>query len=672
MAADYYIICLLRQRLILWHNRRLILAVIFRLVSHMLRILSLCLLLSLQPAIAADTLSDQRDLFQRVEHDLKRGVRSSYLNTRDVMKDYPLYPYLVYLDVKRRLAKVSDETVISLLHKYDDSVISDYLRYRWLQHRSRSGHWAIAPEYYIPSPYLTDESMPCHHAHALLKHGRAREAREQILSLWLVNFSQPAACDPVFAYAKENGIIGDEETWQRILLVIEKRRMSLANYLARGLSSGLKRHYRLLQQAYHNPLRILSQADEDFFSSPYRRDIFLYAIKRERKKNFDRAATIWVSVRRQAENYASFQDRVHYSLGLFAALQLEAERGYRYLSHLSSSAHTPESRYWLIRSALRLYDWNAVLRSIDMLPDDKQSYPQWMYWRARALEQTGRSEQAREILRALAQRSNYYGYLAADRIGAIYRLEKSAPDYTRQSLKEIENLPAVRRIREFILLKRWFDARREMNYLVGKLGKTARMRLAVLCRQWNWSSGVVQALAADTFRGETNLRFPLPWRDLVARESGRSGLPEHWLYGVMRRESAFMPQIKSPVGAIGVMQLMPRTARSVAKRLRIKAPSKARLTDTKLNLQLGASYLAHLYKMNNQHLPLSLAAYNAGPSRVKVWLRRTPVRDADIWIDTIPFDETRLYVRAVLFYMTVYQYKLQARADRLKTLLSIG
>ena len=636
----------------------------------MLQLPLLCLLFCLQAA-AAPSPGAQRDLFQRVEHDLKRGVHSSYLSAREKLRDYPLYPYLVYRDVGRRIARISDREMIALLKRYGGTVVGDRLRHRWLKHRARHGRWSVVAEHYVPSSYITDRAMPCYYARALLERGRAAEARELVTSLWLVGFSQAPACDAVFARAKRLGIIGDEQIWRRILLVLEKRRVRLADYLARSLSSRMAGDYRRLRQAHHNPPGVLSRMEPGSLSSPYQRDILLHALKREQKNNLPRAMRLWASLRGRVKDYPGFLNRVHTELGLAAAHQLESQTAYSQLTLLPPSARTPKAHDRLIRSALRLGRWHTVLREIEALGHDTRAEPQWRYWKARALQQTGRREQAAEIWRALARRSGYYGFLAADRIGAAYRWSAPYSVHASPAPGAIADLPAFKRVREFVLLNRLFDARREMNYLTDGLDVPARMQLAAWCRSRGWSSGVVQALASDAFLGETDLRFPMPWRELVAREAKRSRLPQHLIYGVMRRESGFVPRIKSSAGAVGLMQLMPATARETARRLRLSRPSPVRLLNPALNVRLGASYLSRVYGKNGRRLPLALAAYNAGPLRVKRWLAQTPVTDADVWIDTIPFDETRLYVRAVLFYSAAYQHKLQGRADRLKSVLSI-
>jgi len=625
--------------------------------------------------VAATGIEAQRVLFDRAERDLKRGKRKSYLRSSAALRDYPLYPWLAYRDMARRISRVPDDRVIAFLKRHDGTPVADRLRHRWLKHRARRGRWALFARHYQPSPYITDKAMPCWYAKALLRTKRLDEAAAAARELWLVAFSQPPQCDEVFRWARRQGVVDDMLVWRRILLVVQKRKMRLADHLARGLGADARKWYPRLKKARRRPLRTLKEIRRQPVESPYMRDILSYSLlraQRDERDNLARIAALWPAIRRRFADYPDWLHREERSFGLYAAWRLESQIAYDHLSRLPPPVHTDESRFWTIRSALRIGNWHYVLHALALLDGAQKDNPKWRYWRARALHGLGRREEAAAIWRALSRLRNYYGYLAADRIGAAYRFDSPPPAFSAGELAEIKRLPAVRRAYEFYRLRRPFDARRELNYLLDGLDAPSRMKLALLCRDWGWDAGAVQALAHDDFTGELMLRFPMPWRELVGAEARRAGVPEHWLYGIMRRESAFLPQVKSPVGALGLMQLMPRTARIVARKLRLRRPSHKRLLEPALNIRLGAAYLKHLHKLNGGRLAPALASYNAGYTRARRWLATAPVQAPDVWVDTIPFDETRLYVRAVLFYMTVYQHKIEGRATRLASLMPIS
>ncbi len=644
------------------------------LIGKLSACLAVLLLLVPAPAAAAAPAADveaQRTSFDRIERDLKRGKRGSWRRFSGSLRDYPLYPYLVYRDLERRLSQVADDEVVAFLARHDGSPVADKLRHKWLKQRARRGRWRPFVEHYAPSKYVIDKAMPCLYAKALLRTKRLEEAAAAVRALWLVGFSQPSECDEVFRWALRRGVVGEALVWQRILLVVRQGRLRLAGHLSRHLGVPARAHYRLLVRAHRHPFRTLREVSRHPPSSSRVRDVLAHAMRRAQRADLGRARASWPGLRGAFADYPDWLHRAAHDFGLAAARQLQPELAYEFLSRLPPAHRSEEARLWMTRSALRMENWHYVLHAIALLDEKRRGEAQWRYWRARALYGVGRRAQAAAIWRALARDGNYYGYLAADRSGAAYRLDGAPPDFLERELATLQSRPAVTRAYEFFTLRRPFDARRELAYLVDDLDTATRVKLAVLCRDWGWAAGTVQALAHEDFHGELALRYPVPWPELVAREARRARVPEYWLYAVMRRESAFLAAVKSPAGAIGLMQLMPATARVVARKLRLRRPSRRSLTEPALNLRLGATYLRQLYNLNGGRLAPALASYNAGYSRAKRWLAATPTAAPDVWVDTIPIDETRRYVRAVLFYVTVYQHKLEGRAQRLQSVMAI-
>ena len=368
--------------------------------------------------------------------------------------------------------------------------------------------------------------------------------------------------------------------------------------------------------------------------------------------------------------YSEVYAQARKDLGIAACWQLEPEIGLYYLSSLNSVVADKDFYYWRIRCALRLQKWKTVLETIAALDEQDRTSSKWLYWRARALEGLGRDKAAMATWRRGASEASYYGYLAADRIGAPYALSTTLPEVGQKTLNKVRDSDAMKRIYEFYDMQRIFDARREMLYLLPTMSEEERLGIALLCRQWGRATCAIEALSDPIFwHKELELRFPMPYRRLVGMQARQADLSEYWIYAVMRRESAFIEDIKSPAGALGLMQLMPATARSVAKGAKLSYASNRSLLQPELNMRLGSTYLKQMYSVNDQNWAAALASYNAGQHRVKKWKSQSPVYDADIWIETIPFYETRRYVRAVLFYAVVYYYKLHRKAIRLKTLL---
>ncbi|MXX98576.1 MAG: lytic transglycosylase domain-containing protein [Gammaproteobacteria bacterium] len=618
---------------------------------------------------ANQSLEEQRALYSRAEQALKQGQRTLFLQQQDSLRDYPLYPYLLYLDMAGRLDSLKPETIANFLIRHEGTPIADKLRYKWLKHLAARNNRHLFAQYYRSNVYISDNALTCFHAQNLLHAGRLDELRDLVRQLWLVDFSQPPECDPVFLWGRQNGVIDQNLIWQRIFSVVKSGRLKLADYLAEELVADTRMWYVLLKESRHQPFEVLAKIDNYPAHSPFLHQVLLYSLSQARSQSLYKTHAIWQDLRRNFKSYPLLSERAAKGLGISACFQLEPEIGLHYLSSLANTDNDKNMYYWRIRCALRLQKWDTVLETIEALDYQDRMSSEWLYWKARALQQSGRNEEAIAIWESIASEASYHGYSAADRIGAPYALSTILPKSTAQMLNKVGDSAAMRRIYEFYHLARVADARRELRYLLPQKNKDERIAIALLCRQWGEATCAIKALAAQAFwHKELELRFPMPHRDIVVDQASRSKLPEYWAYAVMRRESAFMKDAKSSAGALGLMQLMPATARSTAKSLELNYSSRLEVLQPDLNLQLGTHYLKEMYLLNDRNWVSALASYNAGPHRVKRWRAKAPVYDTDIWIETVPFTETRRYLKAVLFYAVVYHYKLHGKTIRLRTL----
>ena len=226
-------------------------------------------------------------------------------------------------------------------------------------------------------------------------------------------------------------------------------------------------------------------------------------------------------------------------------------------------------------------------------------------------------------------------------------------------------MPAVVRARELLLVDQTTDARREWNLATRDFTQQQHQIAAVLAHQWQWYDYAIRTIAKGNYFDDLAIRFPTPFNDLVNKYSVKRKLEPAFVYGIIRRESAFNPQARSPVGARGLMQLMPATARQVSRKLKLKSPSRRDLYTPSFNINLGSTYISDMLKKYHGHRALASAAYNAGPHRVNKWLPEENELPADVWIDTIPFTETREYVRAILAYTALFEWKMNQNPTRL-------
>jgi len=278
------------------------------------------------------------------------------------------------------------------------------------------------------------------------------------------------------------------------------------------------------------------------------------------------------------------------------------------------------------------------------------------------------------LLEDLSNKSSYYGFLAADRLKREYRIEQENAASSEVNEEEfLADNPHMLRARELYYLNRLVDAKREWFQALRYLDQDQIKQAATLASRWQWHDSAIRTVAKTPHRSDYILRFPMPYKQQVLEHAQARELDPSLIYGVMRRESLFDPLARSRVGALGLMQLMPSTARHVAQSLGMKSPRKSDILRVENNIRFGTHYLRTVMNRFDNNVALAAAAYNAGPSNVKRWLPRDSVMSADLWVETVPYKETRNYVQAVLAYSTVFDKSLgqsvlmSSRMDDIKT-----
>ena len=260
---------------------------------------------------------------------------------------------------------------------------------------------------------------------------------------------------------------------------------------------------------------------------------------------------------------------------------------------------------------------------------------------------------------------SYYGFLAADELGVTYALGDNAFVADESRIKELGAQPELVRARELFLVGLDGRGRSEWDAVVRYFDAADKMQAAILAHRWGWHSRAIAAAASVGDYDDLALRYPLPYSETFQEYAAEASISPTWAYGVARSESLFMRDVKSSAGAIGLMQLMPATGKDVARRIKLPYSGLDTLTDPNSNIRLGTSYLGEMAERYRGNRVLATAAYNAGPHRVDAWLPQVGDLDARIWIENIPFNETRGYVRRVLAAETIFHWRMTGQVRRL-------
>ena len=309
---------------------------------------------------------------------------------------------------------------------------------------------------------------------------------------------------------------------------------------------------------------------------------------------------------------------------------------------------------WRMADLLRDQNWPEIRNNLEALPKSIHAKNQWRYWYGRSLLETGDKVLGQELLSKLADKRHYYGFLAASAIQQNVNLQNEPLEITNLEKAELLKAPAAKRAFELFHIGRFQSARREWNYWLSKLSDREKLAASRIAYEAKWFDRAIFTLSKVGYLNDVDLRFPLAFEKEITHSASNYKINPAWAFAIARRESSFMADANSPAGAKGLMQVMPATAKQLHKR---KVTNK-HLMNANENIKLGTKYLKRLLDRHDGNQVLATAAYNAGPYRVKSWLKGLKSMPADIWIETIPYKETREYVKSVMAYQEIYQLKV--------------
>lgn len=608
--------------------------------------------------VRGEAYSNQREHFKQAESALEKRQFSRYRRLRAGLKHYPLNPYLDALYLEKRFSKVSLQQIQDFLQAQQSSVAGEQLRREALRHFARYKRWSSFLAIYTPQ---LSNSLQCQHKLALLNTGKKQQAYTETTQLWLTGHSMPKTCDRLFEKWKAAGYLKPSLIWQRIDLAMKLGHTGLAKYLAKSLPAEDRKIVRHWIHLRWHP-EDLAQSPLLQNQHPHRQEILIHILTRLSYRDPIQAASLWSDIGQEhfsdAENRELAED-----IGISLARKHKPE-AYTWLSTLPISQDDTELQAWKIRAAIRDGDWQAVVDSIQQLPTRQQARMNWQYWWAYAKDRLGQKNEATGMYEYLATQRDFYGFLAADQLNLPYSFQDDPLDISKAELLQLWHYPQAQRAQEFYALHRIPDARREWRNLLRELNQKQKMAASRLAQIWNWHDRAILTLGQTSYRDDVDLRFPLPLRQKVESWSKQHAVDPALTYAIIRRESAFMKDARSAVGALGLMQLMPTTARHVARSLRTRYRGARSLLRVDTNLSLGTRYLGQMLQRLDSQPVLATAAYNAGPNRVEAWLPEKTMA-AERWIETIPFRETRRYVRNVMAYRIIYSYRLQDGKPRI-------
>lgn len=628
-----------------------------------LSLASLCALLVSPVAADSGPYAAERERFIDARAALSRGDRETFREAIPALEQYPLHDWLVFEEISDRWTEETPppgtfDVLANFKARTDDPALLRRLGRTLQTSLAKGGAWS---RYLAVRKSDYGVEMPCTTLRAQAETDQLDGLNESALALWVDPAAPDPICEDVLAGLIEQQVPPIASIWERVYAAMDANAYDAAREVLPWLGSADRAAVKGWLDAVESPGSYIEsgalKADTQF----NRRAIADLVLRWSRTDTV--AAVDWWQ--RESPRYRFYKDRyydTYRAMVMRAALRRMPEAG-QWLSDFKARDEDLEIKEWRIRAALLEGDWLDVMRHLHRLPSEEREEDHWAYWEARALEVAGHVDPAREIYEEIAGLQSWHGFLAADRLGLEYSIVDEPIEPPQELLARMADDPLLVRAREFAAVGMDTESRRAWSRVMSGASVDELAAGAVIAKRWGLDDRAIFSAGRAEQRRALSYRFPLLYENEVAAAATEHRIEPAWIFGVMRRESAFIPNVVSSAGAVGLMQLMPRTADYVAE-LQDEENWGGDLTSTDVNIDFGTFYLGYVQEQFDGHHALATASYNAGPNRVKSWLPGETM-EADRWIDTIPFTETRRYVRAVLAYAAIYEHQLTGNVTRL-------
>lgn len=583
--------------------------------------------------------ADNKDDFLAAREALGKSDLREVAVRAKALSDDPLGIYPRYWLLSRQLSQLKAEQLLPFLNYYQGSWLAERLRGEWLLLLGRNGDWPRFREQYRLLVDTPSNELLCYSLRARLAEGDRSALANGRALLWFTARDLPSSCDPVLEELLASGTVSRDDLWARLRLALENNAQGLARSLARRLGDDLPA--KDLERAVASPAAWLKAPSGD---GRLRKELAVLAVARLARSDVDAAAAAlqeWQpSLGPEVEPYAWRR------LATTAAFRLDerAEEWFRRSGDLGWSQYSLE---WRTRLALRRQDWATVEKAIGLMAADEQEARAWRYWRARALDARDDRVGAQRLYAPLSLDDDYYGLLARERLGPVAGPKQTLYQVTDEDFRRVAAHAGLQRALLLNAMGLRFDAVREWNWSLRGADDRLLLAAAEAAREAGWYDRAIYAAERTKTLHNYELRYMTPYRDIVRDYAGQTGLDEAWVYGLMRQESRFVSSARSGVGAGGLMQLMPGTARWVAGKLGLRFQPEM-VNDAGVNVRLGTFYLRHVLDNLSSSPVLATAGYNAGPNRARDWQHPELNLEAPLYIESIPFLETRDYVKKVM------------------------
>jgi soluble lytic murein transglycosylase len=605
------------------------------------------------------TFASDDDVFLALRDASRRGDTARTDEIASRLGNYPIPSYVDYYRLQPRIRDASPAEIQAFLTRYEGSAIADRLRNDWLLELGKRRDWATFDVQYPLFQLNDDTQLKCYALMSkALKGGNVADEARLLLNT-PKNYGE--GCVALIGMLVENGQFDDDDLWAQVRLASDTGNTDFVRRLVplTGIDDDS------LVKAMDKSMSVVARGPG------FRRvkhEVFIVALGRVARNDPLKAASVMESKDGQRLNLKQ-QALAWAQIAQHASKKLIPEAD-DYWHKAGNAPLSLEAHEWKVRIALRAGDWKLVKKGIEAMPPSLRNDPTWIYWMARALREEGQKEKANALLESIAAQTGFYGQLALEDLGRSITIPPRAAPVTEAEVAPMTTNEGFRRAFKFFDLGLRFEGYREWNWELRRMNERQHLAAAEFARRNSVLDRMVNTSDRTKIEVDFDQRFPTPYRNVMQDATQKLGLEMAWVYGLIRQESRFVMDARSHVGASGLMQLMPATARHVAKKIGFDDFAHSRVNEIETNILLGTNYLNMVLNDLDGSQTMATAAYNAGPGRPRAW-RSTLTRPVEgaIFAETIPFTETRDYVKKVLsnatYYAAMFENKPQSLKQRL-------
>lgn len=622
----------------------------------------LCIALTSRVAAADAAVNSEIEQFKKAWEAAGRGEHDKFRQLADGLQDYLLYPYLQYEDYRNRRYSVPVDEMTAFLASHQNWAFAAGLRISWLKSLAERKRWADLVAW---SEGVDNTVIQCQRLRGEIILNQTGGVMAQAQQLWTVGQSQPDECDPVFDWLVKQGGVSESLAWERIRLAIEAGNRGLASYLGRFVPAAQRRWLDDWRELSRNNYARLVKAGQ-WPDNEVTRMLSSASLLRLARSDAASATKTFDALDGHFQWSETRRSQLLRDIALYSAVDMDADTNANMLRVPFIYRDTQLLEWWA-RFLLAEQDWPALVNVIAQMPDETRNDDRWRYWLAQAELRSGEVGPPSPLLGQLAVKANYYGFLAADELGLEYTICPAQPDISPEAIEAVAGMDGFRRA--FELRKAGLDnwAVSEWAMAAARVPVADLKAVAALAFREGWYDRAIFALGNSGDLDLYDWRFPLVWEADITDAARAYRLDPAWVYGTIRSESAMMETARSPANALGLMQITPATGKRTARKHNLAWNGAAQLKTVDGNLVIGAAYMSELLQ-DFQHNPvLASGAYNAGPRVVQRWLDKRPQGEAAIWIETLPYFETRDYIPRVLAFTTIYDWRLGGKVKRIST-----